>query len=173
MVKGSWIKIKRIFGMKVIVNNIRSAHNVGSIFRSADAIGVEEVILTGYTPTPIDRFGLPNKPVLKVSLGSENSVKWKTYKRIGSAIEYCRKQNKKIFALEITKNAVSYTDKVLDKYNFEDVVLILGNEKTGVSAATLKKVDEVIFIPMNGMKESLNVSIAFAVAAFGLRDKRI
>lgn len=156
--------------MKVIINNVRSSHNVGAIFRTADAFGVSEILLCGYTPSPVDKFGLPNKQLLKVSLGAENSVKWKKFQSIGKAILYCRKQNLKIFAVEITKEAIPVFE--LRDQNFDEICLIVGNEKRGLSNLVISKCDKVVCIPMAGQKESLNVGVAFAIVAAALKFAR-
>jgi tRNA G18 (ribose-2'-O)-methylase SpoU len=152
--------------MRVIINNVRSCHNVGSIFRTADALGVSEILLCGYSPGPIDKFGLPSKPFIKVSLGAENSVKWRKFASVGMAIKYCKGLGCEVVGLELAEGAIPYT-KFKSK---KEVALVVGNERRGISKMTLARMDKVIFIPMKGAKESLNVSIAFAVAAFGLLE---
>lgn len=152
--------------MKVIINNVRSCHNVGSIFRTADALGVTEILLCGYTPGPIDKFGLISKPFVKVSLGAENSVKWRRFRSVGGAIKYCKNLGCDVVGLELAEGAIPYT-KFKSK---QEVALVVGNERRGISKKTLANMDKVIFIPMKGAKESLNVSIAFAVAAFGILE---
>lgn len=147
----------------VILHNIRSAHNVGSIFRSADAFGVSKLFLGGYTPTP-----LMHAAVAKTALGAENSVLWEKYWHTHKLIEALKNQGVQIVALEQTKNSV-----LLDKFKPAfPMALILGSEVNGLSEKILKYVDQVVEIPMYGMKESLNVSVAFGIAGYSLSQKR-
>ncbi|OGC88753.1 hypothetical protein A2419_03270 [Candidatus Adlerbacteria bacterium RIFOXYC1_FULL_48_26] len=150
----------------VILHNIRSVHNVGSIFRTADGAGVSKIILTGYSPSPIDHLGQPRKDFAKVSLGAENMVPWTQLKTIGAAIKQLKKEGFTIVAIELDKKSVN-----LFKYKpkkGEKLALILGNEVEGVSKPTLKQCDVIAQIPMRGKKESLNVSVAAGVAMFTL-----
>jgi 23S rRNA (guanosine2251-2'-O)-methyltransferase len=159
--------------MKVILNNIRSCHNVGSIFRTADACGVSEIFLVGYSPLPIDKYKNPNKAMLKVSLGSEKAVKWKKIYGVGKLIKDLKAEGYLIVALELTPTAKNYFDLKLSSSEFEKAVLIVGNEKRGISKQVLSLADEVIQIPMDGIKESLNVSVAFGIVSFALRDSSL
>ena len=143
----------------VILHNIRSAYNVGSIFRTADALGVSKIILGGYTPDPEN-----NSKISKTALGAEKSIKWEKVYKTTMAIKKIRKEGFGIIALEQTKksyNIIKY------KPSFP-LALLLGNETAGLSGAMLAKTDEVIEIPMLGVKESLNVSVAFGIAGFML-----
>jgi tRNA G18 (ribose-2'-O)-methylase SpoU len=165
--------------MIVILDNIRSLHNVGSIFRTADAVGVEKLYLCGITPSPLDRFGVVRGDVAKVSLGAEKTVPWESVVSTSRLITSLKKQGFTIVALEQDKRAIPY-DKYGDQIprlrddreegKFKKIALILGAEVEGVSPAVLKKCDTIIEIPMKGKKESLNVAVAFGVAAFRLRD---
>ncbi len=140
----------------VICDNIRSLYNVGSIFRTADALGVEKIWLAGITGTP------EQKGVQKVALGAEKSVSWEHVPQAWRVVEKLRKSGYKIVVLELTKGSV---DVKMFKPEFP-LVLIVGNEINGVSPALLKRADAVIHIPMKGMKESMNVSVAFGIAAY-------
>ena len=147
--------------IRVVLHNIRSVHNVGSIFRTADAAGVSCIYLSGYTPAPVDRFGRLRKDVAKVALGAEQSVKWEE-KDIRDVITSLKKEKFTIIALEQHKQAIDYKKvRVTAK-----TLLIVGNEVEGVSKNILKQCDVVAEIPMKGKKESLNVSVAFGVALF-------
>ncbi len=146
----------------VILDNIRSSHNVGSIFRTADALGIGQVILTGTTPAPIDRFGRQRADIAKVALGGEKSVKWQYEKDILVVIRKLKKEGFQIIAIEQAKNSVDYKKiKIKNKTAF-----VLGEEVKGVALAILKLADTIAEIPMHGQKESLNVSVAFGVALF-------
>jgi len=146
----------------VILDNIRSTHNVGSIFRTSDGLGVSKVILCGTTPAPMDRFGRARSDIAKVALGAEKSVPWKYEKNILSVIKKLKKDGYQIIAIEQAKNSVDYK-KVKSKGK---TVFIMGEEVEGISPEILKLVDIVAEIPMFGQKESLNVSVAFGVALF-------
>ncbi|PIP55878.1 MAG: RNA methyltransferase [Candidatus Zambryskibacteria bacterium CG_4_9_14_3_um_filter_42_9] len=150
-------------GMKkciLVLDNIRSVANVGSIFRTADAMGVLKVILVGTTPAPIDRFGRKRRDFSKVSLGAENSVPWEYVKVIESAIEELKESKFEIVALEQIANA----ENIRDFKPRKDFALIVGNEVSGISKEALDMADKVVEISMMGTKESLNVSVATGVA---------
>ncbi len=146
----------------VILHNIRSNHNVGSIFRTSDAAGVTEIILSGYTPTPLDRFGRDVKEISKTALGAQMSIPWKKVKSAKKEILRLKKENFVIIAIEQAKNSVDYK-KVKTK---NKTVFIVGNEVDGLPKDILDLCDVVAEIPMKGKKESLNVSVAFGIALF-------
>ncbi len=148
----------------LILHNIRSTHNVGSIFRTADAAGVSKIYLTGHTPTPLDRFGRVRKDVAKVALGAELSTPWEYLRTAAAAITKLKKTGYDIIALEQAPTSVSYKKYKIKK----PTALILGSEVEGVAPALLKKCDAIIEIPMRGKKESLNVSVAAGIALFEL-----
>ncbi len=148
-----------------MLHNIRSVHNVGSIFRTADAAGVSKIILCGYTPTPVDRFGRARKNFNKVSLGAEKTVPWKQVQTPADAIKKLKKDGYKILAIEQSKNATSLFDY---KPTSDKVALILGNEVRGLSKSILSQADTILEIPMRGKKESLNVSVTAGVLLFTL-----
>ncbi|HMS91491.1 MAG TPA: TrmH family RNA methyltransferase [Candidatus Absconditabacterales bacterium] len=139
----------------VILESIRSAYNVGNIIRTADALGWQ-VRLTGYTPSPTD-----TQKVVKTSLGAENNVGLKQFGHTPEAIEYAKTQNLLVVAAEITKDAVSLAE--LSKTEHAGVAIIFGNEVDGVLDSTLKGVDQIVYIPMQGIKESLNVGQSSAI----------
>ena len=145
--------------MFVICHNIRSAHNVGSVFRTADGVGVKKIYLCGYTPCP------PHPMISKVALGAEENIPWEKCSRVSAVIGKLRKEKFKIAAIEQSSRSKVYTAFKLLK---GDVCLVLGNEVRGLSQALLDKCDEVLEIPMRGKKESLNVSVAFGIVAYHL-----
>lgn len=159
--------------MQVLLQNIRSLHNVGSIFRTADAVGVSKIYLGGYSPSPFDRFGDIQKSFAKVALGSEKNIDFERVRVVGKFLEQKRLEGYKIIALETSKEAVDYSKIGLSYAEYNKCILILGNEKRGISKRTLELADIIAVIPMKGVKESLNVSVAFGVAAFALRDNCI
>lgn len=144
--------------IQVVCDNIRSLYNVGSIFRTSDALGVSKVWLGGITGTP------EQKGVQKVALGAENSVAWEYISQTWRAVEKLKKQGFKIVALELTKDSKNIK---LFKPDYP-LALIIGNEVSGVSPILLKRCDDIIQIPMKGIKESLNVSVAFGIATYEL-----
>ncbi len=150
----------------VILHNIRSVYNVGSIFRTADAAGVEKIFLCGYTPAPIDRFGRERSDFTKVSLGAEKSVPWEHRKTLAPILTKLKQENYVVLAIEQSKHSISLFDYTLPKN--KPVALILGNEVRGLSQASLKHADQILEIPMHGSKESLNVSVAAGIALFTL-----
>lgn len=155
------------FSPVLILHNIRSAHNVGSIFRTADAAGVSKIFLTGYTPAPTDRFGRPQKEIAKTALGAEQTVAWEHRASLAPLMATLRKEGVMIAALEQSDNSVDYKT-FTPKPPF---ALLMGNEVEGIDVRTLKKCDAVIEIPMCGAKESLNVSVAAGIALFRLLDR--
>ena len=147
-----------------MLHNVRSAYNVGSIFRSADAAGVSHVWLTGYTPTPQDRFGRVKHKIEKTALGAEQSIPWSTRRSFGSALEALKKNNVKLVAVEQTPTALDYrTFKLV-----EPTCFIFGNEVRGLSKQIIAHADTVIHIPLLGSKESLNISVAAGIVLFSM-----
>jgi len=138
----------------VILENIRSAYNVGNIIRTADALGWQ-VRLTGYTPSPED-----TQKVVKTSLGAENNVWLKQFGHTPEAIEFAKEQWLLVIAAEIAKDSVAL-DTV--KKQKDGIAIIFGNEVDGVLESTLKSVDQIVHIPMQGIKESLNVGQTSAI----------
>jgi len=146
----------------LILPDIRSAINVGAIFRTADAVGVDKIYLTGYTPRPTDKFGRIQKDIKKSALGAEDFIPWEYKKTLTLLITKLKKEGYKIIALEQNKKAIDYRKiKTSSK-----AVFILGPEVEGLNKNILNKCDEIIYIPMHGKKESLNVSVACGIALF-------
>lgn len=146
----------------LVLHNIRSAHNVGSVFRSADAAGVSKIFLTGYTSQPIDRFGRWRKDIAKVALGAEHSVSWESEKNIIGCLATLSKSGFTTVAVEQCMGAVDYRTHVPKR----KVVYIFGNEVRGLSKRVCDTADMVIEIPMHGDKESLNVAVAVGIVLF-------
>jgi len=152
-------KIKKL-PVYVLLNSIRSNYNVGSIFRTSDGAMIEKLYLCGYTPCP------PKKEVLKTALGSTKSVEWEYVKDAKSLIKELRKKKIQIVALELTDNSFPYHKIESDEF---PICLIVGNEITGVSQELLDLCDKSIEIPQYGIKQSLNVAVAYGIAIFELR----
>lgn len=154
----------------LILHNIRSAYNVGSIFRTADAVGVKKIFLTGYTPTPFVFKGKAlhqtkaEKMLAKTALGAQAHVKWERHDDIFCLINELKSKGIKIVALEQSKESVDYRDFSSDFF----VALIAGNEPVGIESEVLDVCDHAIEIPMRGKKKSLNVSVAAGIAAYEL-----
>jgi|SRR5579872_1327020 len=152
--------------IRIILHDIRSTHNVGSMFRTADAAGVSTIYVTGYTPAPVDQFGRKRKDIAKTALGAEESVPWEKVSNISQLMSRLKKDGFQITAVEQSKRSVDYKKVKLHKKS----VLIVGNEVSGISTKILNNCDVVAEIPMRGIKESLNVSVAFGVALFRFLD---
>ncbi len=151
--------------MQVILDNIRSINNVGSIFRTADAVGVEKIYLGGITPEPLDAFGRPRQQFVKVSLGAEKNVPWEKAKSVSRLIDRLKKDGFRIIAVEQADSSVPYNELKFSGQD-EKVVFVFGNEVDGISMSVLEKCDQVAEIPMRGKKESLNVAVSFGIVMF-------
>ena len=150
----------------LILHNIRSLYNVGSIFRTADAAGVSKIFLTGYTPSPRDVFGNFRKEISKTALGAEKYMPWQKMSDIGGLTEELNGKKVQIVALEQSEKSIDYR-KFRPRF---PIALILGNEVRGISPELLKKCDKIIEIPMRGRKESLNVAVSAGVALFRILE---
>lgn len=146
----------------VILHNIRSVHNVGSIFRTCDAVGVGILYLCGYTPQPVDRFGRVRADMAKVALGAEKSVKWNYAEDIKKCITSLKKDGFNIIGVEQAENSVDYKKVKAG----EKAAFIFGNEPNGIEKEVLDMCDMIAEIPMKGEKESLNVSVSAGIALF-------
>ena len=183
--------------MIAVLHNIRSVHNVGSIFRTADAAGIEKIYLCGITPAPIDKYGRARRDFAKVSLGAEKTVEWEQVKSTARLIDRLKKparqspdssrcladgEKYKILAVEQNKKSIPYY-KIPESYilNYKSC-LVFGNEVRGLPQSILKRADKILEIPMKNVmvrqthhprhsgrgKESLNVSVAFGIVIFHL-----
>lgn len=146
----------------LILHNIRSAHNVGAIFRTADAAGIAKIHLTGYTPTPLDRFGKPRSDIAKTALGAEKTVLWEYNKTPRSVLLVLESEGISLIAIEQSPRSVDYKKIKISNHT----AFIIGNEVRGLSARLLAQCDTIAEIPMRGRKESLNVSVAAGIALF-------
>ncbi|WP_127716891.1 RNA methyltransferase [Halobacteriovorax sp. HLS] len=140
----------------LVLDNLRSSFNVGSLFRTAEALGIEMVHLCGYTPTP------ENSKTAKSALGTDKWVKWKSWESTLECLEYLKEQGHTIYAFETEANATS----LLDIKPEGKSAIILGNERYGLSAPVLKRADELVKITLHGKKNSLNVGICGAMAIY-------
>ena len=147
----------------LILNDIRSTHNVGSIFRTSDACGISKIYLVGESASPVDRFGRDRKDIAKTALGAEKTIPWEYLESIDTLLNKLKKEKFKIIAIEQASNSVDYKKISIEGGKH---AIIVGNEVSGVPKKILEKCDIIAEIPMVGKKESLNVSVATGVVLF-------
>jgi 23S rRNA (guanosine2251-2'-O)-methyltransferase len=148
----------------VVLDNLRSVYNVGSIFRTANAVGIEKIYLCGTTPTPLDNKGRKRSDFAKVALGAEESVAWEYMESTKGCLEKLREEEVYIIAIEQDDASVDYKNVSLE--GRDNVTFVIGPEVIGMDKETLSLCDVVAEIPMQGSKESLNVTIAFGIAVY-------
>lgn len=149
----------------VVLDNIRSMHNVGSVFRTADAFLIEAIFLCGYTPQP------PHRDIHKTALGATETVDWIHYKTSAEALEDLKQRGYKVFAIEQTEGSISL-EKFYMKQD-EKIAVIFGNEVEGISSEVLDLCNGSIEIPQFGMKHSLNISVAAGIILWKLVEPTI
>jgi len=161
-------KVESKNGFAVLLDNIRSAWNVGSILRSADGFGFSHAYLCGITPTP------EHEAVTKTSLGAEASVLWSYHKDAVKVVRDLKEENWKVYGLEqdaraiVINGAISLAPRKAIGASIQREMLIVGNEVTGVDPELLDRCDKLLYIPMRGEKKSFNVAVAFGIAAYPL-----
>jgi 23S rRNA (guanosine2251-2'-O)-methyltransferase len=148
-----------------VLENIRSAYNVGSVFRTADAFLLEAIYITGYTAKP------PHKEIKKTALGAEDSVTWQHFTDANSAIEQLRAAGYKVFAVEQVEKSISL--EKFDSKPGDKIAVIFGNEVSGVEQTTIEQCDGCIEIPQLGMKHSLNIATAAGVVLWEIVRKTL
>lgn len=148
----------------IILENIRSAYNVGNVLRTADALG-RDVRITGYTPSPLE-----HPKVKKTSLGAEEHVGLKQFDYTEDALSYAQAHAIKVIAAELTPEATSL-QSFIDKSSNQQLAIVFGNEVEGVLDQTLRSVEEVVYIPMQGIKESMNIGQSTAIFMRALGSK--
>lgn len=149
----------------VVLDNVRSAQNVGSFFRTCDSLNVEKIYLCGITSVP------PNKEIFKTALGATESVKWDYFENTVQCIEHLKSKDYVIICVEQTENSL-----MLNNYELEldkNICLVFGNEIEGVSPEVINLSDECIEIPQLGTKHSLNVSVAGGIVIWDLLSKKL
>ena len=144
-----------------VLDNVRSLHNVGSIFRTADAAGVQKLFLCGMTGMP------PRQEIRKAALGAEETVAWEYFKQTGEALEKLKNEGYALVALENTPASVDYRRAA---YRFP-LALVVGHEYNGITPEILARCEAAISLPMRGMKVSLNVAVAFGIAAYEIAGR--
>ena len=154
--------MKKELPFYIICDNIRSLENIGSIFRTADALNVDKIFLCGICGKP------PNSKISKTALGAENWIEWEYCGLSWKLIERLKKEKVFIAVLEQTKRSLAYT-KLKPKF---PLALVIGNEVKGISSSVLKRADKIVSLPMFGKKESLNVAVAFGIAGYEINKFR-
>lgn len=149
--------------VKIVLHNIRSLHNVGSVFRSADAFGIKEIMLSGYTPRP------PRPEISKTAIGAEEFVHWSNWETPESLFSALKKEGYFIVGMEQTSHSIPLPD--FDASAYEKICLVMGNEVTGIDDDILPLIDAFVAIPQYGHKHSLNVSVAAGVTLYALLEK--
>ncbi len=160
--------------MKIVVlDNIRSALNIGSIFRTGSGIGINKIYICGISPIPFETSeklkdkNIKRKDFVKTSLGAEDEIEWEYKENILDLLKDLKKENYEIVTLEQNEKSIDYKDLKIEK---EKVAIILGSETEGVQEKVIDLCDKIAEIPMLGLKESLNVTIAFAILAYKIWD---
>jgi tRNA G18 (ribose-2'-O)-methylase SpoU len=146
----------------VLLHNVRSTHNVGAIFRTADGAGAEKMFLTGYTPRPLDRFGREDKKLVKTALGAERMLPWEHQTSPIAALKKLKREGWWVVGVEQDERAKDYHSFKLAK----PTVFVFGNEVRGLSSELRRACDQLVEIPMRGGKESLNVAVAAGIILF-------
>ncbi len=149
--------------LSVLLDNIRSAYNVGAIFRTADGVGIRHLYLCGFTPTPEE-----NPAIAKTALGAETLQPWSQHLNSLMLAEDLHEKGYFLVALECTSKATPIYRLKAEPPDEHPMVLIVGNERAGVDLGLLEICDEVVALPMTGQKASLNVAVAFGAAAYWL-----
>ncbi|MBI1781878.1 MAG: RNA methyltransferase [Sphingobacteriales bacterium] len=153
------------FPVVVVLDNIRSMHNVGSVFRTADAFLLQGIYLCGYTPQP------PHRDINKTALGATETVEWKYYQQTTDAVKELKEEGYKVFAIEQVENSIMLDKLLMDEV--EKIAVVFGNEVSGVEQEVIKWCDGCIEIPQLGMKHSLNISVAAGIVLWEIVRTRI
>lgn len=159
------VKASEKISIVVVLENIRSAYNVGSVFRTSDAFLIEAIYITGYSARP------PHKEIKKTALGAEESVSWKHFVNAGAAIDTLRNDGFKVYAIEQVENSTLLQN--LNWNSHEKIAIIFGNEVTGVEQSTIALCDGTVEIPQLGMKHSLNIATAAGVVLWELVRRKL
>lgn len=149
--------------ISVVLENVRSMHNVGSVFRTSDAFIIDKICLCGYTPRP------PHRDINKTALGATESVSWKGYDHAFDAVKELRNEGYKIYAVEQVHGSIP-----LDQFEInvrEKIALVFGNEAEGVSEQLIQQCDGCVEIPQFGSKHSFNISVAAGIVLWELYKK--
>ena len=156
--------------LTILLDNLRSKHNVGAIFRTADAAGVSRVILCGSTPQPVDRFGRPVEAIKKTALGAETTVSYEYKPDTKTAVRDLQDAGTSVWVVEqseLARDIIFDHDLVFP----QPIVFVFGHEVDGVQPSVLEMADQVVSLPMLGTKESLNVSVTVGIVLYCFRSK--
>jgi 23S rRNA (guanosine2251-2'-O)-methyltransferase len=151
----------------LIIHDIRSVHNVGALFRTADSVGIDRIIISGYSPMPLDRFGRVRSDMAKSALGAERSVPWEYSENIIDTLNQLKNDGYIVVGLEQDPRSVDY--KTITKS--ENMVFLPGTETIGLPPELLQLCDIIAEIPMHGIKESLNVSVSAGILLYRVLDQ--
>ncbi len=157
---------KSKFESVIVLDNIRSIHNVGAIFRTSDALGIDLICLCGITPSPTDRFGRERNDFNKAALGAQHSVSWKHYSSALECVTDLKTQGYSVVCVEQHSSSIDYKKVSLS----QKTAFVFGNEVDGISPEIISIADHVAEIDMHGIKESLNVSVVFGIVMFRILD---
>lgn len=157
-------KLSGKYPVAVVLDNVRSMHNVGSVFRTADAFLINGIWLCGYTPKP------PHRDIQKTALGATETVDWNYTEKTLDAVKHLKDEGYRIIAVEQVEKSISLSDFSFDIS--EKIAVIFGNEVTGIDPLVLSFCDGSIEIPQYGMKHSLNISVAAGIVLWELCGKR-
>jgi tRNA G18 (ribose-2'-O)-methylase SpoU len=156
--------VPRLTGQTLLwIHNIRSMHNIGAMFRTADAFALSGLIISGYSPTP------PRSEISKTALGADQTVNWRYFEFWQSALQYLREHNYTLIGLEQTDKSILISE--LDVTNYEKMCIVPGNEVQGIDSEIMPFIDVFTEIPQYGNKHSLNVSVATGVALYAIHEK--
>lgn len=147
----------------VVLDNVRSCNNIGSVFRTSDALLIEKVVLCGITATP------PNKEIHKTALDAEKSVPWSYYEETGEAVQLLKAQGYKVFAVEQVENSIMLPEFVAEEN--ARLALVFGNEVKGVQQSVIDLCHGAIEIPQYGTKHSFNISVSVGIVLWDLVSK--
>lgn len=153
----------RLNRLKILLHNVRSMHNVGAAFRSADAFGIDEVLLSGYTPTP------PRPEIAKTAIGAQKHVDWQQIEYPQEHIGYLKEQSYRLVGMEQMTDSLMLPDYRISEG--QDICLVFGNEVTGLDEDIISSIDDFVEIPQYGHKHSLNVSVSVGVTLYGFLVK--
>lgn len=160
-------KVKKQGQRIIVLHDVRSIHNVGSVFRTADCAGVQKIYLTGITPSPLLKTGVYDPAMEKVALGAQTWIPWEKKVRAASLIAKLKKEGWRVAAAEQSTGSRDHR-QFARLHAKENICVVLGNEVKGLPKNILTACDDIIEIPMKGKKESLNVSVAAGIVLFAL-----
>lgn len=153
----------RLNKLKILLHNVRSMHNVGAAFRSADAFGIDEILLSGYTPTP------PRPEIAKTAIGAQKHVNWQQVEDPQKYIETLKENDYRLVGMEQMTKSILLPDYTIPEE--KDICLVFGNEVTGLDEDILQYIDDFVEIPQYGHKHSLNVSVTVGVTLYSFLVK--